>query len=125
MAQSKLLQLSPQALFRYQLISAVQARVLAGMGLSRAVRDVVEQAHRDERGELRKVSERSLYSWLDAFEHQGLEGLEPEPRPRLAGSTVLPAKLLNFLRNRERGRPRSFRPRAHSPGSFGRYPRRR
>jgi putative transposase len=98
MAQSKLLQLSPQALFRYQLISAVQARVLAGMGLSRAVREVVEQAHRDERGQLRKVSERSLYRWLDAFEQQGLEGLEPEPRPRIAESTVLPAKLLNFLR---------------------------
>lgn len=98
MAKSKLLQLSPQALFRYQLISTVQARVLAGMGLSQAVREVVEQPYRDARGQLRKVSQRSLYRWLGAYEQEGLEGLEPESRPRIADSAVLPVRLLDFLR---------------------------
>jgi len=105
MAHSKLLHLSPQALFRYQVISAVQARVLAGIGLSQAVRDVIALPHPDARGQLRKVSERSLYRWLDAYEREGIEGLEPELRTRIADSAVLPGELLDFLRTEKQADP--------------------
>jgi transposase InsO family protein len=98
MAKTTRVQLSPQALFRYQLISAVQARVLAGMGLSQAIGEVVKQPLCDARGQMRKVSERSLYRWLVAYEQEGLQGLEPQRRPHVAESAVLPVKLLDFLR---------------------------
>ncbi len=60
MAKTTRLQLSPRALFRYQLISAVQARVLAGMGVSQAIGEVVKQPLCDASGQRRNVSERSL-----------------------------------------------------------------
>jgi len=78
--KSKLLQLSPQALFRYQVVSAVQVRVLAGMKVAQAVRDVLKLPHQDLSGQPRRVSERSVYRWLDAYEQDGLVGLEPQPR---------------------------------------------
>lgn len=98
MPKSKLLQVSPQTLFRYQLISAVQIRALAGIPLSRAIREVTSQPHQDPRGQLRKVSERSLYRWIEAYENDGFDGLESEPRPRIADSAVLSPKLLDFVR---------------------------
>jgi transposase InsO family protein len=98
MAKTTRLQLSPRALFRYQMISAVQARVLAGMGLSQAIGEVVKHPLCGVGGQLRKVSERSLYRWFVAYEKEGLQGLEPEPRPHVTASAVLPVKLLDFLR---------------------------
>jgi transposase InsO family protein len=123
MAKATRVQLSPQALLRYQLISAVQARVLAGMGVSRAVSEVVKQPVCDARGQLRRVSERSLYRWLVAYQQEGLQGLEPESRPHVAESAVLPVKLLNFLRtekevDREASIPEVIR-RAHLRGILG------
>ncbi len=96
--KSKLLQLSPQALFRYQVVSAVQVRVLAGMKVAQAVRDVLKLPHQDLSGQPRRVSERSVYRWLDAYEQDGLVGLEPQPRQRVSDSLVLSKKLLDFLR---------------------------
>ena len=95
--QSKLLQLSPQALFRYQVVSAVKVRVLGGMKVAQAVRDVLGLPHQDLSGQPRQVSERSVYRWLDAYEQQGLAGLEPQPRPRVSDSAVLSKRLLDFL----------------------------
>jgi len=96
--KSKLLQLSPQALFRYQVVSAVQVRVLASMKVAQAVRDVLKLPHQDLSGQPRRVSERSVYRWLDAYEQDGLVGLEPQPRQRVSDSLVLSKKLLDFLR---------------------------
>ena len=110
MAQSKLLQLSPQALFRYQLVSAVQTRVLAGIALSEAIRDVIALPHPDAWGRLREVSERTLYRWLDAYQQQGVEGLEPAQRTRIADSAVLPVELLNFLRVEKKADPEASVP---------------
>lgn len=105
MDRLKLLEISPQALFRYQAVCAVQVRLLAGMGLSQAVREVAGQRFPDWRNEVRGVSERSLFRWLDAYERQGLRGLEPQPRPRIAESLVLPPKLLDFLRTEKQADP--------------------
>ncbi len=96
--KSKLLQLSPQALFRYQVVSAVQVRVLGGMKVAQAVRDVLELPHQDLSGRPRQVSERSIYRWLDAYGQKGLMGLEPQPRPRVCDSAVLSKRLLDYLR---------------------------
>jgi len=101
----KLLEISPQALFRYQAVCAVQVRLLAGMGLSQAVREVAGQRFPDWRNQVRSVSERSLYRWLDAYEREGLQGLEPQPRPRTAESLVLLPKLLDFLRTEKQADP--------------------
>lgn len=101
----KLLEISPQALFRYQAVCAVQVRLLAGMGLSQAVREVAGQRFPDWRNQVRSVSERSLYRWLDAYECEGLQGLEPHPRPRIAESLALPPKLLDFLRTEKQADP--------------------
>jgi putative transposase len=105
MDKAKLLEISPQALFRYQAVSAVQVRLLAGTGLSQAVREVAGQRFSDGRNQARSVSERSLYRWLDAYEREGLPGLEPEPRPRIAESLVLPPPLLDFLRTEKQADP--------------------
>jgi putative transposase len=96
-AESNLLQLSPQALFRYQVVSAVQVRVLGDMKLAQAVRDVLELPHQDLSGRSHRVSERSVYRWLDAYGQKGLMGLEPQPRPRISDSAVLSKRLLDFL----------------------------
>jgi transposase InsO family protein len=95
--KSKLLQLSPQSLFRYQVVSAVQVRVLGGMKVAQAVRDVLKLPHQDLSGRSRRVSERSVYRWLDAYGQKGLMGLEPQPRPRVSDSAVLSKRLLDFL----------------------------
>jgi len=95
--KSKLLQISPQALFRYQVVSAVQVRVLAGMNVVQAVRDVLKLPHQDLSGKPRLVSERSVYRWLDAYEQKGLMGLEPQPRQRVSDSAILSKRLLDFL----------------------------
>lgn len=105
MADSKLLQLSPEALFRYQVVSAVQVRVLGGIRRTEAVREVLQQPHPDLRGELRALTERTLYRWLNAYEADGLSGLEPQLRPRIATSAILPVRLLGFLRQEKHQDP--------------------
>jgi len=96
-AESNLLQLSSQALFRYQVVSGVKVRVLSGMKVAQAVREVLREPHQDFSGQYRRVSERSVYRWLDAYEQEGLAGLEPQPRQRISDSAVLSKKLLHFL----------------------------
>jgi len=108
--ESKLLQLTPQALFRYQVVSAVQVRVLAGMRVAQAVREVLKLSHQDLSGQSRRVSERSVYRWLDAYEQEGLAGLEPQPRPRVSDSAVLSKRLLDFLRVENKADPEASVP---------------
>jgi len=96
-AESKLIQLSPQALFRYQVVSAVQVRVLAGMKVAQAVRDVLKLPHQDLSGQPCRVSERSIYRWLATYEQKGLAGLEPQLRQRVSDSAVLSKRMLDFL----------------------------
>jgi hypothetical protein len=56
--------LSPEALFRYQIVSAVKAGALSGQGMDAAVRAVAAQPHRTPAGESTTVSGRSVYRWL-------------------------------------------------------------
>src|SRR5215510_2050436 len=56
--------LSPKALFRYQIVSAVKTRALLGQRMDAAVRAVAAQIHLTPAGESTTVSVRSIYRWL-------------------------------------------------------------
>lgn len=88
---------SIEALFRFQIVSAVLAAILRGA----APRDVViwmaGQGHPTLSGRLQTVSTRSIYRWLAAYRANGMDGLEPTARERCEGSVVLPAHFLAFL----------------------------
>jgi putative transposase len=90
--------LTPEALFRYQIVSAVKARVLSGQRTDAAVREVAAQTHLTPAGEFTTVSVRSVYRWLaeqgsDCDEPAGPEPVPPAP----VISRALPASLLAFL----------------------------
>ena len=88
--------LSPEALFRYQIVSAVKARALSGQRMDAAVREVAAQTHLTPAGEPRTVSVRSIYRWLAAPERDEPADPEPAQSGRVI-SRVLPAALLTFL----------------------------
>src|SRR5687768_8310066 len=89
---------SSAALFRYQVVCQVRARVLAGHTFARAVRDVSALAHERLDGESCRVSRRTLYRWLVAYDRAGLGALEPTPRKRTATSEALPQAWVEFVR---------------------------
>lgn len=87
---------SHRALFRFSIVSAVVARVLRGERRAQAVHAVACGWHYQEGGAPRRVSERSIYRWLKAYEELGTSGLEPiSLSSRL--SATLPARLVDFL----------------------------
>jgi len=89
--------LSKDALFRYQVVSLVRARLLGGVRRSHAVQEVAALSHAMLDGELRRVSARTVYRWLAAFERDGASGLEDRVRAAVDGSRVLAPALLEFL----------------------------
>jgi putative transposase len=100
MAHQKLLRtplvLSPEALFRYQIVSAVKARALSGQGTDAAVRAVAAQTHLTLAGEHKTVAIRSIYRWLAEQGRDGPTGIETaKPTPTI--SRALPQRLLDFL----------------------------
>jgi hypothetical protein len=90
--------LSTTALLRYLAVSQLQARVLRGSSKAEAIREVMALPHCDLSGRPRKLTERTLYRWLEAYQRHGLAGLETSPRPRGEASAVLSPELLGFLR---------------------------
>lgn len=98
MAEEKLITISEEALFRYQVVSEVRARLVLGKPRARAMAEVLALAHQDLRGRGRRLSARTLYRWFAAFALHGPRGLEPDRREPIAGSTVLSAELLDFLK---------------------------
>ncbi|MFC1852214.1 hypothetical protein ACFL27_18620, partial [candidate division CSSED10-310 bacterium] len=86
---------SPEALFRYLLVSQVLSCMHQGYSRSRAVREVAARDQFTLEGNLRRVSERTLHRWFKAFQDNSGAGLEPCPRPR-PGSLVLSDELLSY-----------------------------
>jgi putative transposase len=90
---------SRQAAFRYQVVSQVLSRILAGEPQREAVLAVAELEHYfpgDDRP--RRVSQRAIYRWLEIYRDHGLKGLETSSRkPAPAPSSVLPGKFVKFL----------------------------
>lgn len=88
--------LSPDALFRFQIVSAVKARELSGQGIDAAVREVAAQPHWTIAGAHKTAAVRSIYRWLAELDHDGLGGLETA-QPERAISLALPGPLVDFL----------------------------
>ncbi len=99
---------SPEALFRYQVVSLVQSKLVGGAELVGAVEEAAELEHPLLTGAgTRKVSARSIYRWLEAFNDQGIAGLEN--RARQAGgeiSSVLPTRFIQFAVKEKLADPR-------------------
>ena len=88
------------AVFRYSILSQVFCRVVAGEAQAVAVHEVAARSHARPVGDtFRRVSERSIYRWLRAYDQCGIAGLEPKRRDPLDESDlVLPSRLLDFMR---------------------------
>jgi transposase InsO family protein len=91
------LSISGEALFRFAVLSQVLAKTGQGEDRADAVAAVAALKHADTSGSKRKVSDRSIYRWLSAYEKGGIAGLEPAHRARSRTSQVLPEALLDFL----------------------------
>lgn len=89
---------SKQALFRHQVVSAVQVLVLTGRDLSDAVESVAATAWPVSKGTQHTVSARTVYRWCAAWHRGGLGALEPASRVRTDTSVALPAALVALLR---------------------------
>ncbi len=96
-ARRALIAVSRAALFRYQVVSEVRARVLGGESLAAAVRAVAATTHVNLDGEPVSVSVRSLYRWHREHQMAGLAGLEDATRAVCADSEALPRPLLEFF----------------------------
>lgn len=97
-SRRSLLSVSRAALFRYQVVSEVRARRLAGEPLARAVRAVAKTTHVTLSGEHRTVGVRSIYRWLKDYQQGGLDELADAPHEGAgAGAFALPSPLLDFL----------------------------
>ncbi len=84
------------ALFRYGVVSEVQARVHRGQKLPDAIREVASLGHPNG-DRLKNVSERSIYRWLREFDRAGIDGLTGSRRVRTKDSLSLSRKFLDYL----------------------------
>ena len=85
---------SDDALFRYQVLSQVLVREQNGQPRSQAMAAVAAGEHITADRKLRKVSQRSIYRWLAAYEAEGFAGLLPAARHHIEDSLVLPRPLI-------------------------------
>jgi putative transposase len=92
--------LSSEALYRFQVVSAVRARVLGGDTLAGVVRALVQNPPVPLCGLVRRpLSARSVYRWYKGYQESGLSALERRtPRVQQRISRVLPEPLLDFFR---------------------------
>jgi transposase InsO family protein len=94
-----MLEIEPDALFRFQVISHVLARLARGeaqVDAIAAVAAVPQYSSID--GSLRTVSARSLYRWLATYRDEGLKGLQRRPRASPDEySPTLPEAFINLL----------------------------
>lgn len=103
-----MLEISPEALFRYQVVSQVLARIAAGEHQADAVKAVAGMPHDSTiHGSTRTVSIRTIYRWLTCYREDDLAGLDPCPRVPTEGiSTVLPPDFIALLRKEKGIEPR-------------------
>ena len=97
MAKRNPVSLTPEALFRYRIVSAVKGQLMAGHPLVDAVRLTADEIVFDSKGVRRQLTSRTLYRWRAAFEYKDLRGLEPSVREPLKGSLVLSPAQLEYL----------------------------
>jgi len=95
-AMSKTPRYSAGALFRYSVVSQVLARTGAGASLSEAIEAACMHTHFTPRGQPKRVSPRTLYRWMAAFDANGVAGLEFPTRSERV-SQALPEGFVAFL----------------------------
>ncbi|HFD38900.1 MAG TPA: transposase [Anaerolineae bacterium] len=88
---------TPTALFRYRVVSAIEALRMQGFTLADAVCAVADQEQVTPKGVVKQYSPRTLYRWRRMFALGGLAGLEPRKRTPLLGSRVIEPSVLDFL----------------------------
>ena len=102
---------SKEALFRYQVVSQVRSRMLTGTSKRDAVAQTCAAPHASLDGGRRRVTPRTLYRWLAAFDRLGAGGLEPAARRRKKPSPqALPPRFLDFLQTEKTDDPRASIP---------------
>lgn len=97
---------SSVALFRYQIVSSVLTRERQGEPRPIAIKTISSMVHPTTEGQIKKVSRRSIYSWLKAFETQGFDGLLPKKRTKIESSLVIDEELLDFFETQKIEDPR-------------------
>lgn len=116
---------SHEALFRFRVVSQVLAEVTRGQPRGWAIETIASRAHTELDGSERKVSARTLYRWVGAYERGGLAGLEQAPRKRVETSAVLSETLVSFLREEKQTDPLASVPelieRARERGQVGQH----
>lgn len=93
---------SPEALFRYVVVSSVLSRMALGKPLAIAVREVASQPHPTLDGTTRTTTTRTLYRWIAGWRERGIAGLEPAVRCPATASRVLSNELLAFVASQKR-----------------------
>jgi transposase len=101
---------SPEALFRFQVVSTVLAAIARGESQPEAVTMMASLSHPTLSGAFQTVSVRSLYRWLSAYRSKGMAGLEPTKRERCNASVVLSMDFLHFLTDQKGKDPRASVP---------------
>ena len=99
-----------ETLFRYQVVSQVLVRQATGMSRAQAVAAVAAVLQVALNGQWRRVSTRSLYRWVAAFEIGGYAALAPASRRRTSSSVVLSADFCEFLRQQKQDDPEASIP---------------
>ncbi len=82
---------------RYIAVSQVLSQVSRGMRLPDAVKTVARGRIHDLNGRFIRVSPRTLYRWVRAFEKEGMSGLIPESRLMSSASRALSSKFVEYL----------------------------
>jgi transposase InsO family protein len=90
---------------RYHVVSLVRALLLQGEDLASAVAAVAAASHPDASGELHRLSKRTVYRWVAAYQRTGPASLEDAKREGELASRVLCPGLLEFLANERKGDP--------------------
>lgn len=101
---------SAEALFRYLVVSMILAREQQGETRPVAIDAIAAEGHPVTDGRTRKVSSRTLYRWMNAFERCGFKGLLPSVREPKTESLVIPLALLDFFKQQKELDPKTSIP---------------
>lgn len=91
-------QADPAALFRYQVVSTILAQEQMGQLRHQAIHAVADMVHVTPDNTMKKVSLRTLYRWLAAFEAYGFAGLQSTQRAHTSSSIVIPEIVTDFFK---------------------------
>lgn len=90
---------------RYAAVSLVMAKVAGGIPLREAIDSVVKSRILGIDGRLKRISPRTLYRWVRAFQAQGLRGLKPKSRVMNAASRALSSDFIQYLATEKKKDP--------------------